>query len=140
MAAANSGGLLHSAPHPWGTSDVGSCRRLLDEVDHFLVGDFAMTDGAVTHRPVADPGENWLCLTLRNARFRFAGAGWFALDLLFCNRTVLRHSETIDSLFDRDSTIRDLPLRSRLATKVVGIFPYRDRQNLARKKSRGGIA
>jgi hypothetical protein len=42
MAAANSGGLLHSAPHPWGTSDVGSCRRLLDEVDHFLVGDFAM--------------------------------------------------------------------------------------------------
>ncbi|MEQ8965761.1 MAG: ChrR family anti-sigma-E factor [Azospirillaceae bacterium] len=44
-----------------------------DERGHFLRGDVAVTDAAVDHRPVADPGEDCYCLTVTDAPLRLTG-------------------------------------------------------------------
>ncbi|MGH6880412.1 ChrR family anti-sigma-E factor [Hypericibacter sp.] len=54
-----------------------------DEVGRYLAGDVAMTDGSITHRPVADADEDCLCLIVRDAPLRFTGAVGFILNLLF---------------------------------------------------------
>jgi putative transcriptional regulator len=44
-----------------------------DETGHFLRGDVAEADASVDHRPVADPGENCLCLAVTDAPLRLTG-------------------------------------------------------------------
>ena len=45
-----------------------------DENGHFLRGDVAEADPSVTHQPVADPGEDCLCLAVTDAPLRLTGA------------------------------------------------------------------
>lgn len=44
-----------------------------DERGHFLRGDIAVTDRDVDHRPVADEGEDCICLTVTDAPLRLTG-------------------------------------------------------------------
>ncbi len=44
-----------------------------DEQGHFLRGDLAEADPLVDHRPVADPGEDCLCLAVTDAPLRLTG-------------------------------------------------------------------
>ena len=44
-----------------------------DENAHFLRGDVADADPSVTHRPMADPGEDCLCLAVTDAPLRLTG-------------------------------------------------------------------
>lgn len=44
-----------------------------DTIGHFQRGDVAIGDGAVDHRPVADRGEDCLCLTVTDAPLRLTG-------------------------------------------------------------------
>ncbi len=44
-----------------------------DEHGHFLRGDVAEADAATDHRPVADPGEDCLCLAVTDAPLRLTG-------------------------------------------------------------------
>ncbi len=44
-----------------------------DEHGHFLRGDLAEADASVDHRPVADPGEDCLCLAVTDAPLRLTG-------------------------------------------------------------------
>ena len=44
-----------------------------DENGHFLRGDVAEADPSVTHRPIADPGEDCLCLAVTDAPLRLTG-------------------------------------------------------------------
>jgi putative transcriptional regulator len=44
-----------------------------DERGHFLRGDVAVTDSDVDHRPVADPGEDCICLTVTDAPLKLTG-------------------------------------------------------------------
>jgi putative transcriptional regulator len=45
-----------------------------DENGHYLRGDVAAADPAVEHRPIADPGEECLCLAVSEAPPRLTGA------------------------------------------------------------------
>ncbi|MCC6469974.1 MAG: cupin domain-containing protein [Alphaproteobacteria bacterium] len=45
-----------------------------DGGEHYARGDFALADQAVDHRPVADPGEDCLCLAVREGPMRLTGA------------------------------------------------------------------
>jgi len=45
-----------------------------DDRGHFLRGDVAYADEEVEHRPVADPGEDCLCLAVLDAPLRLTGA------------------------------------------------------------------
>lgn len=47
-----------------------------DELGRFAVGDFCETDEEITHRPVADPDDECICLICTDAPLRFAG--WMA--------------------------------------------------------------
>ena len=44
-----------------------------DELGHFLRGDLAEADPSVRHRPVADPGEDCICLAVTDAPLRLTG-------------------------------------------------------------------
>lgn len=44
-----------------------------DAMDHYLRGDFAETDNSVDHQPVADAGEDCICLTVTDAPLRLTG-------------------------------------------------------------------
>ena len=44
-----------------------------DELGHFLRGDVAEADASVRHQPVADPGEDCLCLAVTDAPLRLTG-------------------------------------------------------------------
>jgi putative transcriptional regulator len=44
-----------------------------DEQGHFLRGDLAEADASVDHRPVADPGEDCICLAVTDAPLRLTG-------------------------------------------------------------------
>jgi putative transcriptional regulator len=44
-----------------------------DELGHFLRGDLAEADGSVEHKPVADPGEDCLCLAVTEGPLRLTG-------------------------------------------------------------------
>ncbi len=44
-----------------------------DATDHYLRGDFAETDNSVDHQPVADAGEDCICLTVTDAPLRLTG-------------------------------------------------------------------
>lgn len=44
-----------------------------DETGHYGRGDFAATDGTVDHKPVADPGEDCICLAITDAPLRLTG-------------------------------------------------------------------
>jgi putative transcriptional regulator len=44
-----------------------------DETGHFLRGDLAEADATIDHRPVADPGEDCLCLAVTDAPLRLTG-------------------------------------------------------------------
>lgn len=44
-----------------------------DATGHFVRGDVAASDGTVTHRPVADPGEECLCLVVHSGRLHLTG-------------------------------------------------------------------
>jgi len=44
-----------------------------DEHGHFVRGDVAEADPSVDHRPVADPGEDCLCLAVTDAPLRLTG-------------------------------------------------------------------
>lgn len=44
-----------------------------DERGHFLRGDMAVTDSEVDHQPVADQGEDCICLTVTDAPLRLTG-------------------------------------------------------------------
>ncbi len=44
-----------------------------DHDGHYLPGDFATADPSVNHRPVADPGEDCLCLAVTDAPLRLTG-------------------------------------------------------------------
>ena len=44
-----------------------------DDDKHFLPGDVAVADASVNHRPVADPGEDCLCLAVTDAPLRLTG-------------------------------------------------------------------
>ena len=44
-----------------------------DELGHFLRGDVAEADASVQHQPVADPGEDCLCLAVTDAPLRLTG-------------------------------------------------------------------
>lgn len=45
-----------------------------DEHGHFLRGDVAEADASVDHQPVADPGEDCLCLAVTDAPLRLTGS------------------------------------------------------------------
>ena len=44
-----------------------------DQFGHFLRGDLAEADASVEHRPVADPGEDCLCLAVTDGPMRLTG-------------------------------------------------------------------
>ena len=44
-----------------------------DHTGHFVRGDVAVADPAVQHRPIADPGEDCICLAVTDAPLRFTG-------------------------------------------------------------------
>jgi putative transcriptional regulator len=44
-----------------------------DEHGHFLRGDLAEADASVNHRPVADPGDDCICLAVTDAPLRLTG-------------------------------------------------------------------
>ena len=44
-----------------------------DHTGHFLRGDVAIADPAVQHRPIADAGEDCVCLAVTDAPLRFTG-------------------------------------------------------------------
>jgi len=44
-----------------------------DELGHFIAGDFVELDGNFYHRPVADPGEDCICLVAASGKTRFTG-------------------------------------------------------------------
>jgi putative transcriptional regulator len=44
-----------------------------DESGHFVRGDVAEADPSVNHQPVADPGEDCLCLAVTDAPLRLTG-------------------------------------------------------------------
>ena len=44
-----------------------------DETGHYLRGDVAAVDSSVDHRPVADPGEDCICLAVTDAPLRLTG-------------------------------------------------------------------
>lgn len=44
-----------------------------DDDKHFLPGDLAIADPSVNHRPVADPGEDCLCLAVTDAPLHLTG-------------------------------------------------------------------
>jgi len=44
-----------------------------DEHGHYLRGDVSVADNQIEHRPVADPGEDCLCITVTDAPLRFTG-------------------------------------------------------------------
>ncbi len=44
-----------------------------DAHGHFLRGDVAEADASVEHQPVADPGEDCLCLAVTDAPLRLTG-------------------------------------------------------------------
>ncbi len=44
-----------------------------DETGHFLRGDLAEADASVDHRPIADSGEDCLCLAVTDAPLRLTG-------------------------------------------------------------------
>ncbi len=44
-----------------------------DEHGHFLRGDVAEADASVEHRPIADPGEDCICLAVTDAPLRLTG-------------------------------------------------------------------
>jgi len=51
-----------------------------DELGQYGRGDLAATDSTVTHRPVADAGEDCVCLAVTNAPLRLTGALGFVLN------------------------------------------------------------
>lgn len=44
-----------------------------DETSHYVRGDLAIADASVDHRPVADEGEDCLCLAVTDAPLRLTG-------------------------------------------------------------------
>ena len=44
-----------------------------DELGHFLRGDLAEADGSIEHRPIADPGEDCLCLAVTEGSLHLTG-------------------------------------------------------------------
>lgn len=44
-----------------------------DAAGHYVKGDVAVADASVDHRPVADPGEDCLCLAVTDAPLRLTG-------------------------------------------------------------------
>jgi putative transcriptional regulator len=44
-----------------------------DESGHFVRGDVAEADPSINHQPVADPGEDCLCLAVTDAPIRLTG-------------------------------------------------------------------
>lgn len=44
-----------------------------DATDHYLRGDFAETDNSIDHRPVADAGDDCVCLIVTDAPLRLTG-------------------------------------------------------------------
>ena len=44
-----------------------------DELGRYARGDLAITDPTVEHRPVADEGQDCLCLAVTDARLRLTG-------------------------------------------------------------------
>ena len=45
-----------------------------DSAGHYLPGDLALADTSVDHQPIADPGEDCLCLAVTDAPLRLTGA------------------------------------------------------------------
>jgi putative transcriptional regulator len=45
-----------------------------DETGRYARGDLALSDDTITHRPVADPDHDCLCLVVVEGGVRFAGA------------------------------------------------------------------
>ena len=45
-----------------------------DSAGHYLPGDVALADTSIDHQPVADPGEDCLCLAVTDAPMRLTGA------------------------------------------------------------------
>lgn len=63
---------------PWHTHEGSELTLVLaggftDEDKHYLRGDVAVADPTVNHRPVADPGEDCLCLAVTDAPLRLTG-------------------------------------------------------------------
>ena len=52
-----------------------------DERDHYSRGDVAIADASVDHRPVADGGEDCICLAVTDAPLRLTGFGSPLLNL-----------------------------------------------------------
>jgi putative transcriptional regulator len=44
-----------------------------DDIGRYRRGDVALADASVTHRPVADPGEDCICLAVTDAPLRLTG-------------------------------------------------------------------
>lgn len=44
-----------------------------DETGHYRLGDLAVADSSIDHRPIADVGANCLCLTVTDAPLRLTG-------------------------------------------------------------------
>ena len=44
-----------------------------DETGHYVRGDLAIADASVDHRPIADEGEDCLCLAVTDAPLRLTG-------------------------------------------------------------------
>lgn len=63
---------------PWHSHEGNELTLVLvggfsDGEKHFLPGDVALADRSTTHRPVADPGEDCLCLAVTDAPLRLTG-------------------------------------------------------------------
>ena len=63
---------------PWHTHEGQELTLVLaggftDGEKHFLAGDVAAADPTVNHRPVADPGEDCLCLAVTEGPLRLTG-------------------------------------------------------------------
>jgi putative transcriptional regulator len=54
-----------------------------DADGHYLRGDVAVTDSSIDHRPVADPGEDCLCLAVTDAPLKLTGPFGRLLNPLF---------------------------------------------------------
>ncbi len=44
-----------------------------DEHGHFVRGDIAVADASVAHRPIADPGEDCICLAVTDGAVSLTG-------------------------------------------------------------------
>ena len=70
-----------------------------DKTGRYARGDLALADGSIEHRPVAEPGEDCMCLTVTDAPLRLTGTETALLRRLAASRgQPVSRADLIDDL------------------------------------------